>query len=163
MNVMTNNALNAYAKVGVETGVETATPHQLILMLYEGALNALASAKMHLQRNEIALKGQSITKAIAIIDEGLKLSLDLKAGGELAQNMKALYDYMCSRLLVANLKNDEAMLDEVARLLTDLKVAWEAIGKPAAIAPNQQTRVDATSTQTVSRVERQVALSYGKV
>lgn len=163
MNAMTNNALNAYAKVGVETGVETATPHQLILMLYEGALNALATAKAHMQRNDIALKGQSITKAIAIIDEGLKLSLDLKAGGELAQNMKALYDYMCSRLLIANLKNDVVMLDEVMRLLADLKGAWEAIGKPSPALSRSQAKADAPPVQPVSKIERQVALSYGKI
>lgn len=154
MKAMTSNALNAYAKVGVETGVETASPHQLILMLYDGAISALVKARAHMQRKEIALKGQFISKAIAIIDEGLKLSLDEKAGGELAQNLKALYDYMCKRLLMANLNNDVEAIDEVGRLLSDLKGAWAAIGKP------QQT---AAVTAPPQQVPSRASLSYGKV
>ena len=152
MNAMTSNALNAYAKVGVEMGVETASPHQLILMLYDGAISALVTARAHMQRKEIALKGQFLSKAIAIIDEGLKLSLDEKAGGELAQNLKALYDYMCSRLLMANLNNDIAAIDEVGRLLVDLKGAWASIGQ-------QQKTV---SSEAEVQPQQRSALSYGK-
>lgn len=125
MNAMT--AIKAYASVGLESGVAASDPHKLILMLYQGALLAIASAKNQVLRKEIAAKGASITKAIAIIDEGLKSSLDKNAGGDLAHNLSALYDYMSQRLLIANLKNDISALDEVARLLAELKGAWEAI------------------------------------
>ncbi|MFN7087320.1 MAG: flagellar export chaperone FliS [Burkholderiales bacterium] len=129
-------AINAYAKVGVETGVTGASPHQLILMLYEGALVAIANARTHMLRGETAAKGIAISKAISIINDGLKASLDVKAGGPLARNCHALYEYMCNRLLFANIRNEPAALDEVKHLLSELKGAWEAIGKtPAPAAP----------------------------
>lgn len=130
MNAMTRGALNAYAQVGIETGIASASPHKLIAMLYDGALVAIATAKGHMERNEIAPKGEAISKAIAIINEGLIASLDEKAGGVLAQNLKALYEYMSNRLVLANLKNDTEVLDEVSSLLDGLKGAWEQIGQP---------------------------------
>ena len=122
-------AIDAYAQVGVETGVASADPHRLVLMLFDGALAAISSAKLALSRGEIAAKGMAITKAIAIVDGGLKASLDDKAGGELAQRLSGLYDYMLRQLFVANLRGDDAALDEVARLLTELRGAWAQIGK----------------------------------
>lgn len=154
MNAISHNALNAYSQVGVETGVIAASPHKLIAMLYEGALLSIASAKIHMQRKEIAKKGEAISKAISIIDEGLKASLDEKVGGDLAQNLKALYSYMCQRLLVANIKNETEPLDEVAHLLVDLKKAWEAIGKP------QETA--AVAAPQPEKVPNRASLSYGK-
>lgn len=121
------SAINTYNRVGIESGVGTADPHQLISMLYQGALLAIANAKNSILRKDIATKGASISKAIMIIDEGLNACLDKDAGGELAHNLAALYDYMSIRLLTANLKNDIAGLDEVARLLADLKQAWDSI------------------------------------
>lgn len=123
-------AINAYAKIGIETGVTDASSHQLILMLFEGAMLAMANAKYHMQRADIAAKGMAISKAIMIINDGLKTSLDVKAGGQMAQNLGALYEYMCNRLLFANVKNEPAAIDEVKHLLAELKEAWEAIGKP---------------------------------
>jgi len=96
-------------------------------MLYQGALLAIMLAKNQILREETAAKGASISKAITIIDEGLKACLDKNAGGELAQNLLTLYDYMNQRLLIANLKNDTDILDEVNQLLTELKGAWESI------------------------------------
>jgi flagellar protein FliS len=122
-------AIDTYAQVGVETGVASADPHRLVLMLYDGALAAIASAKLALSREEIAAKGLAITKAIAILDGGLKASLDIKAGGELAERLSGLYDYMLRQLFVANLRNDATTLDEVARLLNELRGAWAQIGK----------------------------------
>ena len=127
MSAMNRNALNAYSQVSVNGSVATAGPHKLITMLFEGALLSIATARGHMQRNEIAEKGMAISKAIAIIDEGLKLSLDMKAGGDLAQKLDALYEYMCLRLLFANLKNELEPLDEVGSLLNDLKGAWVEI------------------------------------
>ena len=126
--------VNAYANVALETGVDSASPHKLIVMLYDGALVALLSAKTN-----IAAKGSAISKAISIIDNGLRASLDKDAGGEIAANLDALYDYMSRRLLHANLKNDVGIIEEIHGLLADLRGAWVAIGdkvqQPAAPAP----------------------------
>jgi flagellar protein FliS len=126
---------NAYAKVGVETGVMAASPHALIVMLFEGAMVAVGTALRQMEAGDIAGKGKSISKAIAIIDNGLRASLDHNAGGEIASNLDALYEYLSGRLLQANRDNQPAMLDEVHRLLGELRGAWEAIGTaPAAPA-----------------------------
>lgn len=129
MNALARNALNAYTQVGVDVNVSVASPYKLILLLFDGAIKAIAKAKYHMEKKEIALKGEAISKAIAIIDEGLKLSLDTKSGGELAENLSSLYDYMSNRLLLSNLHNDMAGLDEVSRLLAELRGAWVAIEK----------------------------------
>ena len=130
-----HNPKAAYAKAGIETGVETADPHKLILMLFEGALLAVASASLHMKRNEnaadVARKGEAISKAINIITNGLKASLDQSAGGELSVRLAALYDYMATRLLYANQHNQPAVLDEVSHLLAELKDAWAQIGGKA--------------------------------
>ncbi|MCK6389102.1 flagellar export chaperone FliS [Zoogloea sp.] len=118
----------AYSSVGVETGVSTADPHKLILMLFEGALLQIGTAAIALENKDVPAKGMAISKAIEIILNGLKVSLDYEAGGELAQRLGALYDYMTQRLLYANLHNSRPAMDEVTQLLTDLKSAWEAIG-----------------------------------
>lgn len=122
---------NAYAKVSVETGVLAATPHKLIVMLFEGATVAVTTAAKQMAAGDIAAKGKAISKAIAIIEDGLRASLDRKAGGEIAANLDALYQYMTGRLVIANRDNDPAILEEVQRLLGELKGAWDAIGNPA--------------------------------
>ena len=136
MNATT--AIKTYATVGLESGVMSADPHKLILLLYQGAIVAINSAKNQILHKEISAKGKSISHAITIIDEGLKSSLDKNTGGDLAQNLSALYDYMNQRLLIANLKNDTAALDEVSALLTDLKGAWEEI-RPSALSAQPET------------------------
>lgn len=128
----------AYAKVGIETDVLSANPHKLILMLFDGALLAISSAKLHMEQKHIPEKGQAISQAINIINDGLKASLDLNAGGDLAERLNALYDYMCTRLLYANLQNSIAALDEVSRLLGEIKGAWlEIADNPAVHSKNQ--------------------------
>lgn len=119
---------NAYAKVGVETGVLAASPHKLIVMLFDGALVAVAMGIQHMKAADIEKKGLAISKAIMIIDSGLRASLDKNAGGEIAENLDALYAYMSQRLMMANLKNQPEILEEVHSLLKDLKSAWDAIG-----------------------------------
>jgi flagellar protein FliS len=126
--------IDAYAEVGVETGVAAADPHKLILMLFDGTLAAIAKARLAMSRGEIAAKGAAISKAIEIIDGGLKASLDVSAGGALAERLAALYDYMLNRLLAANLRNDASLLDEITRLLNELRGAWAQIGNAAAPA-----------------------------
>lgn len=140
---------NAYAKVGIETGVVAASPHKLIVMLFDGALAAVATALQHMSTGNIAGKGQAISKAISIIDSGLRASLDRKAGGEIAVNLDGLYEYMSNRLMLANLNNQPELLEEVQRLLQDLRSAWEAIA-PAAqpAAQPQQPAQDALAPTT---------------
>ena len=121
-------AANAYAQVGLETGVSTADPHKLVLMLFEGALLSIAKASAALDSQDIPGKGMAISKAIEIINDGLMVRLDYEAGGDLAEKLGALYDYMTSRLLYANLHSSRPALDEVAGLLRDIKGAWESIG-----------------------------------
>ena len=120
--------VNAYASVGLETGVLAATPHKLILMLFQGAHVALSSALMHMKNGDITAKGEALSKAIAIISSGLQASLDVEAGGELARQLNALYEYMGRRLLQANLHNNSEYIEEVSRLLGQLSDAWAKIG-----------------------------------
>ena len=146
-----NSAITAYSNTGMETGVFSADPHKLILLLFEGASLAISSALGHMARNEVAQKGRSISHAIAIINKGLQASLDMKAGGEIAQNLFDLYDYMTRRLLHANLNNDPEALKEVLKLIGELKGAWEAIGNKTQSTPEAEPVL-----------ERRAALSYGK-
>jgi flagellar secretion chaperone FliS len=133
----TTAAINAYNEAGIKTDVLSADPHKLISMLFDGALLAIAKAKSEMLQKQIAAKGKSISRAIAIIGEGLNASLDKNVGGEMAQNLSALYDYMVARLVAANLKNDVTALDEVTRLLTELKSAWDSIRPQVARATAQ--------------------------
>ncbi|MFC3625585.1 flagellar export chaperone FliS [Vogesella amnigena] len=131
---MNKHALKAYGQKSLELEVESASPHKLILLLFDGAIQAVKQARFHMENGNVAEKGRLISKAIAIVDEGLLAALDRKAGGELADNLAALYTYCCERLFAANRNNDGAALDEVANLLGELKGAWEEIGKPQAAA-----------------------------
>jgi flagellar protein FliS len=157
---MNTNAINAYTNVGIDTSVAGADPHKLILLLYQGALLAISTAKNHMLRKNVAAKGKSISHAILIIESGLKSSLDKNVGGELAQNLSALYDYMNQRLMVANLKNDVAALDEVSALLTELKGAWEEI-RPAVQA--QAAQQNAAQPRPQAPPARSAALTYGRM
>lgn len=124
---------SAYAQLAVETNVAAADPHALILLLFEGAEAAIRQAKSKLAENDIAGKGNAISQAIQIVSDGLRASLDVEAGGELAERLAALYDYIAARLLWANLKNDEAAMDECLNLLGEIHSGW------AQISPYQQT------------------------
>ena len=153
MNATT--ATKAYAAVEIESGVHAADPHKLIAMLYQGALLAIANARNAMLRKDVPTKGAAISKAILIIGEGLQASLDKNVGGELAQNLDALYGYMCTRLLQANANNDVAALDEVARLLGELKGAWDSI---------RQTVTAATAAPAPTAIpNKQSALVYGRM
>lgn len=129
---MMRSPTETYAKVGVEVAVESSDPHRLILMLFDGAISAVSLARIHMNAGDIEKKGMAISKAIDLVTNGLLASLDMKAGGDLAERLGALYEYMAQRLLFANLKNNVATLDEVAELLTSLREAW------AEIAPGKQ-------------------------
>lgn len=148
---MRKAALSAYGKQDLATQVMAASPHRLILMLFEGAIKSCTLAKIHMQNGAIADKGMAITKAIAIIQEGLRLSLDKEQGGDLAANLDALYEYMGLQLLQANLHNDSARLDEVLGLLAGLKESWVQID-PA----------QAAVQQAAPQPDRSTPLSYGR-
>lgn len=120
------SVLNQYKQVGAQSGVASASPHRLIQMLLEGALEKINLAKGYMQRGEIALKGSHISWAISIID-GLRMSLDKEQGGDIAQNLDDLYDYMGRRLAQANMENSVEMLNEVAGLLQEIKSAWDVV------------------------------------
>ena len=119
-------AVNQYTKVGVQTGVESASSHRLIQMLLDGALSKISIAGGHMKRGEIPEKGAHISWAISII-EGLRSSLNRESGGELAENLDRLYEYMLRQLVVANLRNDPAVLDEVHGLLAEIRSGWMGI------------------------------------
>jgi flagellar protein FliS len=123
------SAAQAYARVGVETGVASANSLGLVLMLYDGVLKCLSKARGHMVRREIAAKGATLSHALQILDEGLSASLNETDGGGVAAQLKELYAYMCRRIVLANLKDDPAILDEVSGLLRELRQAWAAIAK----------------------------------
>lgn len=118
---------NAYARVGVETGVLGASPHRLIVMLYEGARQAIVQARVHLLQGNVPECDAAISKAIRIVESGLQQSLNVEAGGEVGERLHALYGYMTRRLLEANVKQSDAMLVEVDGLLATLEEAWIGI------------------------------------
>ncbi|GAB7215525.1 flagellar export chaperone FliS [Dickeya oryzae] len=132
------SASQAYAQVGVESAVMSASPHQLIVMLFDGTKSALVRAKILLGQNDVVGKGNALSKAIDIISNGLKLGLDMENGGELAENLADLYDYMVRRLLHANINNDLQAIMEVEALLDNIADAWKQIGP--GYQPTTETR-----------------------
>ena len=169
MNADSTQAMQAYKTVDVDTRVLAASPHQLIMMLFDGALAALAQAKVNMLQRNIPGQGMAISKSITIIDDGLKVSLDEKAGGKLAQDLKGLYEYMTLRLMSANLKSDPVILDVVTGLLQEVSSAWREIGKmpvPSAVA--RPTGLPPTMVPSLSKTALdpqptgRSAMSYGK-
>lgn len=127
----TASGTKAYAQVSVESGVMSASPHQLIEMLFDGANSALVRARLFLAQGDIAAKGEALSKAINIIDNGLKAGLDQENGGEIADHLASLYDYMIRRLLLANFRNDSQAIEEVEGLLGNIAEAWKQISPKA--------------------------------
>lgn len=119
----------AYQRVGVETAVSQADPHKLVSLLFERLLQTVTTARSALQQGNIALKGENISRAVRIIDEGLKPALNLEQGGDIAANLNGLYGYCVLRLSHANLKNDEAALNDVLRVLEPIAQGWNQIGE----------------------------------
>lgn len=121
-------ATQAYKTVGVNTAVEAASPHKLILMLYDGLLRHLRLSKAYMQKGDLAAKATSLSKAISIIDQGLRAALNDDQGGDIAKHLRALYDYSERQLVYANSRNDAAKIDEVIALIEPLRTAWHGIG-----------------------------------
>jgi flagellar protein FliS len=130
MNAFARFVANTYATVDVTTGVPLASPHQLTLLLYDAALKHMGKAQMHMAAGRIAEKGAAITRAIRIVEEGLTGPLDLTQG-EIARNLKSLYEYVNNCLLRANLHNDAALLTEARNLLAGMRDTWAAIAPKA--------------------------------
>lgn len=123
----------AYAKVGVESAVMSASNDQLITLLFDGALSALVRARLFLHDGNTIMKGASLSKAINIIDNGLKLGLDESSEDELTQNLLGLYRYMVNRLLRANIDNDVHAIEEVEALLRNIADAWKEVSGTTAL------------------------------
>lgn len=119
----------AYARMGVESRVMSASPHQLIVMLFDGARTAIRTARLHMVNGSMPEKGEAIAQALDIITQGLMAGLDRERGGDIAQNLADLYDYIGRLLLRASLENDPEKLDEASRLLADIGSAWNEVGK----------------------------------
>ena len=128
-------AAMAYKNVGAQSSVEFASPHQLIDLLFDGLLVALASARGALQRGDVAAKGVQIMRAVRLLNEGLKAGLDKERGGALAERLASLYDYCIERLTLANVRNDGEMLAEVAALISPVAQGWKEIGRPSVGQP----------------------------
>ena len=124
----------AYAQIGVESAVMSASQQQLVTMLFDGVLSALVRARLFMQDNNQQGKGVSLSKAINIIENGLRVSLDEESKDELTQNLMALYSYMVRRLLQANLRNDVSAVEEVETLMRNIADAWkESLLSPSLI------------------------------
>jgi flagellar protein FliS len=125
-----------YQKVHVESQIDgAATPHRLVSMLFDGFFDSIATAKGALQSKDIEAKCKALGRASAIVEEGLRAALDLKAGGKVAADLNALYAYVATRLTYANLKNDVAAMEECVKLLKPVQEAWNAIA-PSPAVPN---------------------------
>ncbi|MEJ2577319.1 MAG: flagellar export chaperone FliS [Gammaproteobacteria bacterium] len=127
-----------YQSVGVASGVMDATPHRLVQMLLDGAVEKVSIAKGALERSDIPEKGKYIVWAVTIV-EGLRASLDLERGGEIAANLDSLYEYVGRRLTEANLDNDPDILVEVADLLVEIRDAWDAMPDEVKVPPQSST------------------------
>lgn len=120
-------AMSAYRQVGVQSMVDSASPQQLIKMLFDGLLASINAARGAIERGDINEKVRHIGKAIRILQEGLLGALDREKGGELAGNLASLYEYCTTRLTLANARNDASMVDEVAGLVSTVAQGWNEI------------------------------------
>ncbi|HDS1211061.1 TPA: flagellar export chaperone FliS [Shewanella algae] len=119
-------SLQSYRKVSLESEISVASPHRIIQLMFNGALERIAQSRYAIEQGDQSSKGIFINKAIGIIT-GLSNSLNMEAGGEIATNLSNLYDFMLRRITEANLNNDVQALDDVAAVLRDIKEAWDAI------------------------------------
>ena len=126
---MFSNPIATYQQMEIESDVRGADPHRLIVLLFDGAESALKQAKAHIAADNVVGKSESIMKAVEIILDGLSASLNLEEGGELASNLRALYSYMVSRLIHANIHKDAAAITEVQNLLGEIAGAWREMGQ----------------------------------
>lgn len=122
----------AYATISLESKLAGATPYQLIAMLFDGARSAILRAKIYLEEGNVAKRGEMISKAINIVDNGLRAALDHEKGQQIAADLERLYDYISRLLMQANLHHDLSKLEQAEKLLTDIADVWDEI------APHKQ-------------------------
>ena len=124
---------NTYKTIGLETSILGASPHQLVSLLFDALQLSLATAKGAILSGDITTKGRAIGKAVRILEEGLKAGLDANRGGEIAVNLRTVYDICILRLTEANFRNDVAIMDEVIRLISPVSDGWQQIKGDAAV------------------------------
>jgi flagellar protein FliS len=124
---------NTYRTVGLETSVSGASPHQLVTLLFDALQQSLSAAKAAIQSGDIPAKGRAIGKAVRILEEGLKAGLDADRGGDLAANLRSLYDFCILRITEANFRSDAAILDEVLGLIHPVADGWRQIKDEVAV------------------------------
>lgn len=130
------HSIQAYANIGLETEVLSASPERLITLLFNGAQAAILKARLHMENNNIEGRGMAISKAIDIVDSGLKASVDRESGGELATNLIASYELIIRNLLLANLNNAPEKLALAEQLLVTIGSAWREATDPGRIEPS---------------------------
>jgi flagellar protein FliS len=121
------NAIASYKKVETDIAVASADPHHLVQLLFDGAIQGIAMARINMTNGNIAEKGRFISQVIDIINNGLRASLNFDSGGDITKSLDALYKYATTRLIFANLRNDAAILDEISSLLSEIGSAWSQI------------------------------------
>lgn len=129
---ISSRSANAYKRFSVEAGVDQASPHRLVELLFEGLANSIGAARSALARNDIKSKCEHINKSVRILEEGLKGSLNLDKGGEVAANLLSVYDYCVLRLTQANMRNNDALLQEVLTVMAPIADGWKRIGANSA-------------------------------
>jgi len=140
-----NRGVRHYANVAKSSAIESASPHQLIAMLFEGALTRLATARGCMERKDFAGKGEQLGRAISIVG-GLQSFLDMEKGGDLAKNLDALYDYITRILFDASIKNDIGKVDEAVSLIRTIKEGWDGIADQVNTPASQQEGFRSGST-----------------
>ncbi|EKS6886819.1 flagellar export chaperone FliS [Enterobacter bugandensis] len=123
----TKTGKSAYTAVSLDSQIAGATPHQLIVLLYDGAINAMKRAEIYFQSGNIARRGEMISRAINIIDNGLRAGLDHEKGGKIAEELESLYEYISRTLLEANLNKSGEKLPHLIALMTGMQETWQAI------------------------------------
>lgn len=118
---------NAYSSISLESQIAGASPHQLIVLLYDGAINAMKRAEIYFQSGNIARRGEMLSRAINIIDNGLRAGLDHEKGGRIAEELESLYEYISRTLLEANLNKSAEKLPHLIALMTEMSETWQAI------------------------------------
>lgn len=125
MNRSFRHGMSAYRNVDINTRNTSKDQHELVMMMFEGVIESAHRAQGAILNQDSATKVAEISRAVRILQEGLRTSLDLENGGELAQNLANLYDYCATRLAQANARNDAEALAEVSRLMKQVADAWK--------------------------------------
>jgi flagellar protein FliS len=134
---VSSRSASAYKRVGIETSVDNADPHKLVVLLFDALTQTLGSARLAMQNGDIPAKCKHISHAVRIFEEGLIAPLNLQEGGELAANLHDLYSYCVQRLTIANIRNDISIIEEVQRVMEPISSGWKQINGngPAYLQP----------------------------